>query len=94
MTTLVNAMHVNTTATNQVMERMNGNGNGFGGNSTDGGLMTLATFLKVNPPTFKALIDLTETDNWFQMIERAMQAQHVPESQLVEFAVYQLSGEA
>ncbi|KAL4371702.1 hypothetical protein AHAS_Ahas06G0192200 [Arachis hypogaea] len=56
--------------------------------------MTLATFLKVNPPTFRGLTDPTEADNRFQAVERAMQAQHIPENQLVEFAAYQLRGEA
>ncbi|XP_057730060.1 uncharacterized protein LOC130945344 [Arachis stenosperma] len=73
MTTLVNAMHTNIVATNQAMERMNGNNNRLGGNSVDGCSMTLATFLKVNPSMFKGSTDPTEAYNWFQAIERALQ---------------------
>ncbi|KAL4306656.1 hypothetical protein AHAS_Ahas16G0200100 [Arachis hypogaea] len=36
----------------------------------------------------------TEADNWFQVIKRALQAQHVPANQYVDFAAYQLLGEA
>ncbi|XP_016178947.1 uncharacterized protein LOC107621438 [Arachis ipaensis] len=56
--------------------------------------MTLATFLKVNPPKFKGTTNLTEADTWFQAMERALQAQLVPEEQCVEFATYLLTGEA
>ena len=31
--------------------------------------MTLATFLKVNPPKFKGTLIATDTDNWFRGIE-------------------------
>ncbi|XP_057730298.1 uncharacterized protein LOC130959989 [Arachis stenosperma] len=68
-----------------------GNGNGGGGKK---GSMTLATFLKVNPPIFRETTDPTEADNWFQAMEQALQAQQVPEKQLVKFATYQLMGEA
>ncbi|KAL4337395.1 hypothetical protein AHAS_Ahas12G0105900 [Arachis hypogaea] len=33
-------------------------------------------------------------DNWFQAMERALQAQHNPNNQFVEFTAYQLLGEA
>ncbi|XP_016178010.1 uncharacterized protein LOC107620348 [Arachis ipaensis] len=56
--------------------------------------MMLATFLKVNPPKFKGTTNLTEADSWFQAMERALQAQLVPKEQCVEFATYQLTGEA
>ncbi|XP_015965093.1 uncharacterized protein LOC107488827 [Arachis duranensis] len=56
--------------------------------------MTLATFLKVNPPMFKGTTNPTEVDTWFQAMERALQAQSVPEEQRVEFATYLLTGEA
>ncbi|KAL4394641.1 hypothetical protein AHAS_Ahas02G0172300 [Arachis hypogaea] len=42
---------------------------------------------------FKGSIDLTEADNWFREIEKALQAQQVPISQLIKFAAYQLAGE-
>ncbi|KAL4275873.1 hypothetical protein AHAS_Ahas20G0150700 [Arachis hypogaea] len=56
--------------------------------------MTLATFLKVHPPTFRGSTNPSEVDHWFQAMERALQAQHVPYNQYVEFAAYQLAGEA
>ncbi|XP_020967587.1 uncharacterized protein LOC110266883 [Arachis ipaensis] len=37
--------------------------------------MTLATFLKVNPPKFKGTTTPTEADTWFRAMERALQAQ-------------------
>ncbi|XP_015965210.1 uncharacterized protein LOC107488936 [Arachis duranensis] len=36
----------------------------------------------------------TNADNWIQAIERALQAQQVPDEQWVEFGTYQLHGEA
>ncbi|KAL4394458.1 hypothetical protein AHAS_Ahas02G0154000 [Arachis hypogaea] len=56
--------------------------------------MTLATFLKVNPPKFKGTPVATEADNWFRCIEKSLRVQHVPERQHVEFATYMLEGEA
>ncbi|XP_072072495.1 uncharacterized protein [Arachis hypogaea] len=65
------------------------------GNNNDGdGPMTLATFLKVRPPTFRGTSNPTDADNWIQAMERALQAQQVPEEQWVEFGTYQLQGEA
>ncbi|XP_057719521.1 uncharacterized protein LOC130933941 [Arachis stenosperma] len=58
--------------------------------------MTLASFLKVNPPPppeFQGNNKPTKADNWFQAMERALQTQHVPNNQFVEFATYQLMGE-
>ncbi|KAL4373531.1 hypothetical protein AHAS_Ahas05G0091100 [Arachis hypogaea] len=69
------------------------NNNGNGGREAQGP-MTLATFLKVNPPKFKGTTNPTEADTWFQAMERALQAQLVPEEQCVEFATYLLTGEA
>ncbi|KAL4300404.1 hypothetical protein AHAS_Ahas17G0197500 [Arachis hypogaea] len=56
--------------------------------------MTLVTFLKVHPPTFRGSTNPTEADHWFQDMERDLQAQHVPINQYIEFAAYQLVGEA
>ncbi|KAL4381065.1 hypothetical protein AHAS_Ahas04G0096200 [Arachis hypogaea] len=56
--------------------------------------MTLVTFLMVHLPTFRGSTNLTEEDHWFQAMERALQGQHVPHNQYVEFAAYQLAGEA
>ncbi|MED6125668.1 hypothetical protein PIB30_070779 [Stylosanthes scabra] len=40
--------------------------------------MTLATFLKVKPPEFKGTVNVIEADDWFQAMERSLQAQQVP----------------
>ncbi|XP_015949567.1 uncharacterized protein LOC107474463 [Arachis duranensis] len=110
MANLPNTIEANTAATLQAMQRLgqlagngNGNGNGEGnandntegnGDNTGGVSMTLATFLKVHPPTFRGPTNPIEADHWFQAIERAIQVQHVPLNQYVEFAAYQLTGEA
>ncbi|XP_052113904.1 uncharacterized protein LOC107475738 [Arachis duranensis] len=94
MTNLVNTMQASAATTNLAMERMNGNDNGSGGNSVEGGPKTLATFLEVNPPVFRGSTNPMEADDCFITIERALQVQHVPEGQLVELAAYQLAGEA
>ncbi|KAL4394681.1 hypothetical protein AHAS_Ahas02G0176300 [Arachis hypogaea] len=56
--------------------------------------MMLSIFLKVHPPTFRGTSNSTDADNWIQAIERALQAQQVPDEQCVEFGTYQLHGEA
>ncbi|XP_057745134.1 uncharacterized protein LOC130963001 [Arachis stenosperma] len=56
--------------------------------------MTLATFLKVHLATFKVASNPIDANNWIQTMERALQAQLVPEEQWVEFGTYQLQGEA
>ncbi|XP_057756154.1 uncharacterized protein LOC130975364 [Arachis stenosperma] len=61
-----------------------------GNNNDEDGPMTLATFLKVHPPTFKGTSNPTDADNWIQAMERALQEQQVPEDQWVEFGTYQL----
>ncbi|KAL4344367.1 hypothetical protein AHAS_Ahas11G0171300 [Arachis hypogaea] len=94
MANLANTMEANTAATLQAVD---GNGNNYAeGNGDNMGatLMTLATFLKVHPPSFRGSTNLTEADNWFQAMEHTLQAQHVPNNQYVEFAAYQLLGEA
>ncbi|XP_057744942.1 uncharacterized protein LOC130962793 [Arachis stenosperma] len=63
-------------------------------NNDEDGPMTLATFLKVRPPTFRGTSNPTDVDNWIQTMERALQAQQVPEEQWVEFGTYQLQDEA
>ncbi|KAL4316028.1 hypothetical protein AHAS_Ahas15G0244100 [Arachis hypogaea] len=80
MTQLINIMQANVVAVNQVMERMNGNGigNGAGGSST-AGPMTLATFLKVNPHTFRGSTDPLKAGNRFRAMVRSLQVQHVPD---------------
>ncbi|KAL4287028.1 hypothetical protein AHAS_Ahas19G0145200 [Arachis hypogaea] len=52
---------------------------GGDGNDNDGARnhdnpMTLATFLKVNPPKFKGTLVATEVDNWFRGIEKSLRA--------------------
>ncbi|KAL4328741.1 hypothetical protein AHAS_Ahas13G0230400 [Arachis hypogaea] len=68
--------------------------NGNNGNNGDDGPMTLSSFLKVRPPTFRGTSNPTDTDNWIQAIERALQAQQVPDEQRVGFGTYQLQEEA
>ncbi|XP_057721456.1 uncharacterized protein LOC130935635 [Arachis stenosperma] len=104
MTNLANTMQANTAVTMQAMERMgqpagngneNENGNGEGDDNDLGDApMALALFLKVHPLTFRGLTNSTKVDNWFQAMECALKAQHVPTNQYVEFAAYQLLGEA
>ncbi|XP_016164899.1 uncharacterized protein LOC107607459 [Arachis ipaensis] len=95
MTNLANTMEANAATTMQAVKRMdqlagngngNENGNGEGdGNNLGGTPMTLASFLKVHPSNFRGLTNPTEVDNWFQAMEHALQAQHVPNNQFVEF---------
>ncbi|XP_057728769.1 uncharacterized protein LOC130944456 [Arachis stenosperma] len=108
MTNLANTMKANAVATLQAVQRLgqparNENGNGKGnaddnaevsGDNMGSAPMTLATFLKVHPPSFRGSTNPTEADNWFQAMECALQAQHVPHNQYVEFAAYQLREEA
>ncbi|XP_016173173.1 uncharacterized protein LOC107615641 [Arachis ipaensis] len=46
-----------------------------GNNNDEDGPMTLATFLKVHPPTFRGTSNPTDVDNWIQTMERVLQAQ-------------------
>ncbi|XP_072087356.1 uncharacterized protein [Arachis hypogaea] len=68
--------------------------NGNNSNNGDNGPMSLSSFLKVNPPTFRGTSNPTDADNWIQAIERALQAQQVLDEYWVEFGTYQLHGEA
>ncbi|XP_016173469.1 uncharacterized protein LOC107615972 [Arachis ipaensis] len=108
MANLANTMEANAAATLQAVQRLgqpvgNENGNGEGdannnaegnGDNMGGAPMTLANFLKVHPPSFRGSTNPTEADNWFQAMERTLQAQHVPNNQYVEFVAYQLLEEA
>ncbi|MED6128900.1 hypothetical protein PIB30_102578, partial [Stylosanthes scabra] len=71
-------------ATNGAMEymgRRNGNNrtgrdnddvdNGTGGNNRP---MTLAIFLKINPPSFSGATTVTKADDWFREMERSLGA--------------------
>ncbi|XP_016195939.1 uncharacterized protein LOC107636993 [Arachis ipaensis] len=92
---LANTMEANAAVTLQAVQRLgqpagnenrNGDGNGTGnrdgnGNDLGGAPMTLASFLKVHPPTFRGSTNPTKVDNWFQAMECALQAQHVPTNQ-------------
>ncbi|KAL4371764.1 hypothetical protein AHAS_Ahas06G0198400 [Arachis hypogaea] len=102
MANLANTMEANAVATLQAVQRLcqpaenenaNGEGNanenaGGNGDNMGSALMTLATFLKVHPPSFRGSTNFTDADNWFQAMEPALQAQHVPHNQYVEFAAY------
>ncbi|KAL4314901.1 hypothetical protein AHAS_Ahas15G0131400 [Arachis hypogaea] len=63
-------------------------------NNLGGVPRTLDAFLKVYPPVFNGSTNPTKADNWFQAVEHALQTQHVPYDQFVEYAAYQLVGEA
>ncbi|XP_015970393.1 uncharacterized protein LOC107493874 [Arachis duranensis] len=89
-----NTMEVNVAVTLQAVQKLgqlarNRNGNGEenandnaegNGDNTEGAPMTLATFLKVQPPRFRGSTNPTEVDNWFHALEHALQlageAQH------------------
>ncbi|XP_057724077.1 uncharacterized protein LOC130940045 [Arachis stenosperma] len=75
-------------------QQMNNNQNSGNGENRTQGPITLATFLKVNPPKFKGTTSPTEADTWFQAIERALQVQLVPEEHHIEFATYLLTRKA
>ncbi|XP_015944673.1 uncharacterized protein LOC107469809 [Arachis duranensis] len=105
---LANTMEANAAASLQAVQKLGqpvGNGDGNGkenaddntegnGDNTGGAPMTLATFFKVHPPSYRGSTNPTEAANWFQAMERTLQAQHVPHNQYVEFSAYQLWEEA
>ena len=65
MANLVNTMEANAAATLQAAQRLDqpvGKGDG-NGDDLGGTPMTLATFLKVHPPTFRGSTNTTEVDN-------------------------------
>ncbi|KAL4301092.1 hypothetical protein AHAS_Ahas17G0266300 [Arachis hypogaea] len=82
MENLANTMEANAIATLQAVQRLgqpagNGNGDGNGHDNVEGNddnmggaPMTLATFLKVHPPSFRSSTNPTEADNWFQTMEQ------------------------
>ncbi|MED6142152.1 hypothetical protein PIB30_110802, partial [Stylosanthes scabra] len=82
------AMRESAAATHRAMEQLErqnrDNGNGRGNEYTDNGIggqngpMTLATFLRVNPPSFSGTTIITKADDWFQEMERSLRAQQVP----------------
>ncbi|MED6132881.1 hypothetical protein PIB30_022960 [Stylosanthes scabra] len=67
---------------------------GGGGEPAGERPMTLANFVKINPPTFQGTTNPTKADDCFQAVKRALLAQQVPENQYVTFATYLLIGEA
>ncbi|XP_057747371.1 uncharacterized protein LOC130966574 [Arachis stenosperma] len=73
---------------NQINNGNHGNSNG------KKGPMTLSSFLKVHPSSFRGISNPSNADNWIQAMEQALQAQQVSEEQCVEFETYQLQGEA
>ncbi|XP_016164431.1 uncharacterized protein LOC107606947 [Arachis ipaensis] len=56
--------------------------------------MTLALFLKVHPLTFRGLTNSTEGTTGFKRWSAHYRLTHVPTNQYVEFAAYELLGEA
>ncbi|XP_057739890.1 uncharacterized protein LOC130956994 [Arachis stenosperma] len=100
MENLANTMEANTTATLQVVRRSiqpagSGNENGEGAEDSLSGVpRTLAAFWKAGPLVFNGSTNHTEADDWVQAVERALLTQHVPYDKFVEYATYQLVGEA
>ncbi|MED6141216.1 hypothetical protein PIB30_101043, partial [Stylosanthes scabra] len=66
------AMRESVAATNRAIGGDNDPENGNGRNDR---LMTLATFLKVNPPSFSGATNVTKVDDWFHEMERSLRAQ-------------------
>ncbi|MED6164239.1 hypothetical protein PIB30_087813, partial [Stylosanthes scabra] len=52
---------------------------GGGGGPAEDRPMTLASFLKINSPTFQGTANPTDADDWISAIERALLAQQVRE---------------
>ncbi|MED6185141.1 hypothetical protein PIB30_054130 [Stylosanthes scabra] len=57
-------------------------------------VVSLTEFMKLRPSQFSGMTDLSEADDWFDEMERALRAQQVPEGRRVEFAAYLLQGDA
>ncbi|MED6226604.1 hypothetical protein PIB30_105483, partial [Stylosanthes scabra] len=64
--------------TTEILAAINTMAAAMHGEDGNGRPMSLATFLKVKPPEFKGTVNVTEVDDWFQAMERSLQAQHVP----------------
>ncbi|XP_016199536.1 uncharacterized protein LOC107640536 [Arachis ipaensis] len=100
MANLVNTMEANAAATLQVIQRLthpaiSGNDKGGGAEGSLRGVpRTLTAFRKAGPPIFNGSTNHTEVDKWFQALEHALLTQHVPYDKFVEYATYQLVGEA
>ncbi|XP_015971716.1 uncharacterized protein LOC107495136 [Arachis duranensis] len=92
MVALVGNMAAAMQATAEALGNQINNGNND--NNGDNGPMTLSSFLKVHPLTFRGTLNPTDADNWVQAIKGALQAQQVPEEQWVGFGTYLLQGEA
>ncbi|XP_016164866.1 uncharacterized protein LOC107607416 [Arachis ipaensis] len=90
MANLANTMEVNAATTLQAIKRL---GQTVGNRIGNGNRTNMETET-VHPPTFRESTNPTEVENWFQAMECALQAQHVPANQYVEFMAYQLLGEA
>ncbi|MED6152132.1 hypothetical protein PIB30_088991 [Stylosanthes scabra] len=77
MTRMANTIQAGMAATNAA------HANAAAGGEDDGSVnarpMTLASFLKINPPTFQGTSNPSEADDWFLSVERALLAQQVSE---------------
>ncbi|KAL4276531.1 hypothetical protein AHAS_Ahas20G0216500 [Arachis hypogaea] len=51
-------------------------------------MTNLVHAMQVNPPEFKGSTSFTEFDNWFQAIERALQAQHGNEDGVITWEMF------
>ena len=107
MNTMAAAMRDTAAATNRAIEQLmqqnvDGSRNNRRANNDDhdegapegNRPMTLAYFLKVNPPSFNGSTEATRATDWIRDIEKSMQAQQVPVRQYDEFATYMLKEDA
>ncbi|XP_015949202.1 uncharacterized protein LOC107474125 [Arachis duranensis] len=100
MVNLANTMEANAAAILQVVQRLtqparSENNNGEGAEDSLRGVpRTLAAFQKAGSLVFNGSTNYTEADNWFQAVERALLTQHVLYDKFVEYATFQLVGEA
>ncbi|MED6164694.1 hypothetical protein PIB30_092631, partial [Stylosanthes scabra] len=81
MTHMANTIQEGMAAAN--VAHANAAAGGEGDGSVDARPMTLASFLKINPPTFQGTSNPSKADDWFLFVERALLAQQVPENQYV-----------
>ncbi|XP_015970619.1 uncharacterized protein LOC107494098 [Arachis duranensis] len=100
MANLANTMEANAAAILQVVQRLaqptgSRNENGEGAEDSLRGVpRTLTAFRKADPPVFNGSANHTEANNGFQAVECTLLTQHVPYNKFVEYATYQLVGEA
>ncbi|MED6141505.1 hypothetical protein PIB30_104107, partial [Stylosanthes scabra] len=75
MTHIANTIQEEMAAANAAHANVAAGGEGDG--PVDARPMTLASFLKINPPTFQGTSNPSKADDWFLLVERALLAQQV-----------------